>query len=231
MAIPTGRWGAVLVALSVALLAGGCGGASGGPDERASAAAAAPNAAPGKPATEGVRLPRPAPEPGTSPAGVATDEGASHGAGVTDPGAPRYITGLGLTGVQQTLERAGLECSQTDASELGEEWSCWATSEDGTVDYSVVIDATDEHRVRHLTALVTQFGTPDAALAGAFLGGLAATSYRGARPDEARAWVAGWLAGEEGVPSDVTIGHAALSLAGTLESCSLDIAAPDAIDE
>ena len=230
MAIRIGRRGAVLAAFSVALLASGCEALSGSPDAPTSAPRAS-RANGQKPAIGGVRVPRPAPAPSSHAAGSAGVPTASGGpapsrrAGASGVEAPRYITGLRLTALRQTLEGSGLECSQTDASDLGDEWSCWATSDDGSVDYSVVIDAVDEHRVRHLTALVTQFGSPDPAIVAEFLGDLAAMPYRGARPAEARAWAAAWLAGEEGVPADVAIGHAALSLSGTLQSCSLDMAA------
>lgn len=189
-----------------------------------------------EPPDGGARAPDPAPQPGTSSSDTRAAVSrtlAESSPGPEDPGgsteqAPRYITGLRLDSVRAVLADHGLSCSEPSPTADGGPWSCWGTSPDRSVDYSVTVDATDQHRVRHVTALITQFGSADRALADAFLGDLASLAYKGARPDSARRWVRDWLVAADATPDQSRLGHAVLSLQGTLESCSLDIAALDA---
>lgn len=227
------------VMLAVVLVAAGCAWGTGArPASHAPRDTERPAAV--EPPAGGAREPDPAPEPSASGSDTGTASSAPRPAR-SSPGrghpatsgelTPHYITGLRLDAVKVVLERHGVSCLEASPTDAGKPWSCWGTSPDGSVDYSVTVDATDEHRVRHITALITQFGSADQALAEAFLGDLAALAYKGARPDGARGWVRDWLAGRDATPDQVTLGHAALALQGTVESCSLDIAALGAPSE
>jgi hypothetical protein len=138
----------------------------------------------------------------------------------------RYVTGLGMAAIGEVMTRYGVTCDPP-AGEPGDvQWSCSGADAAHDVEYSVSIDGADANRIRHVTALVTQFGQPDLEVAAAFLGDIAALHYRGADPARARDWVRAWLNGAA-ARDEVTVGDAALALQGTLESCSLDLVAPE----
>jgi len=137
---------------------------------------------------------------------------------------PGTIPGLAAVDVYGNLKPRGFTCEDRAGAAGGWLWTC----KDETAQRSFVVDITARAatRIQHVSATALDFGSGNPTdTAREFLLFVATLPYEGARPDDAKAWVATNLDSPE---ASTTIGGATLTLRAVERSRNLTISAASA---